>query len=475
MNTRKERRGIFSTDVFALRYRENALVYAPLLGVIARSNFAGVNLLRRLNRTPDNVLKPQESEFLAQLAELGLTRSAEGIKLSRPDETPFTPRCVSLYLTNACNLRCVYCYASAGDALKPTVLDFEAGAAGIRYVADLVKQAEEDAFAVSFHGAGEPTLAWDSLVRLTDYARQVGKQKNLRVSITTCTNGVMSAEHARWLALHTDGATISLDGDAASQNSTRPFRSGAASYNHVARSLHILKEEGFYHSIRATITDENVRQMTEMVDMMADRFTASHLQFDPVLVSGRCLETGCGAVDPDTFAVEFMGAYDRALQRGVELGFSILSINSQRNYYCCAVSDGFTITHDGLITSCFDVYRPDHPFAECFIYGSYNRKTKQIDINRQTLARLRCRNTCRMSSCQNCFCKYMCCGDCTVNAMRQGLNLMKGGGRCRITQAIGAFMLARKTAVTGERVPYCVVADERNDFCLSNTAWAESW
>ena len=323
----------YATEIFALPVEGEALLYAPLLGVVARTNRAGVNLLRRLHHTPDMLPTSAEADFLVKLAQLGLTHSAEGIKLSRPDEEPFVPRCGSLFLTDACNLRCIYCYASGGDAPNPTVLDFEAGAEGIKYVARLVKQNGEEEFGITFHGAGEPTMAWDLLERLTNYARQVGEQNNLRVSIATCTNGVMIAEHARWLTRHTDGAAVSLDGDAASQDMSRPFRSGAGSFDHVARTLDIFKEEGFNHMIRATITAGNVRRMSGMVDMMADRFSPTQLRFVPVLVSGRCLESNCGAVDPDTFAEEFMCAYDRALLRGVELGFSSLSINSLRTYY----------------------------------------------------------------------------------------------------------------------------------------------
>lgn len=443
------------------------------MGIKAHVNKSGIALLRRLEQIPDKDLDKEDADFIGKLAELGLTRLAQGISLSRPDQTPFSPRCVSLFLTDACNLRCVYCYASAGDAPKPTFLDFEAGAAGIRFIAQLTKQAGQDGFAVSFHGAGEPTLAWDLLVRLSSYAREVAKQESLRVSLTTCTNGVMSAEHAHWLVRNTEGATVSLDGDAAIQDVTRPCRSGVGSFEQVAQTLDIFKSENFYHSIRATITSQNVCRMTDMVEMMTDRFGASHLQFDPVLVSGRCLETGCQAVDPDTFALEFMRASDRAHERGAELGFSILSVDSLRTYYCCAVSDGLTVTHDGLVTSCFDVCRPDHPFADRFIYGAYEPISREIRINREKLDRLRCRNACRLSTCENCFCKYMCAGDCTTNAMRQGFAFMEGGGRCKMTQAIGAYLLARKGEERGRREPFRMVAEENNDFSLANAAWSE--
>ncbi len=467
------RNRLFQSEVFAVRAGEWALLFAPLLGVIVRVDLAGVNLLRKLERDPEMGLRPADSEFLGRLAQLGLSRTAVGIELSRPDQTPFVPRCVSLYLTNACNLRCVYCYASAGEAPVPTTLDFGAGAAGIRYVADAVKRRGEDAFTVSFHGAGEPTVAWSSLVRLADYARRIAAQEGLRAAITTCTNGVMSAEHAVWLARHTDGAAVSLDGDATIQNALRPLRGGGGSFAQVARTLGIFREEGFRYSIRATITAANVRRMTAMVEQMSELFGGSNLQFDPVMVTGRCLEAGCGPVDPEVFVQEFMRAHDHAQVRGARLGFSILSLDSLRTYYCCAVSDGFTITHDGLVTSCFDVSRPDHPFAGRFIYGAYDPQTGQIQTDPQKLADLRCRNVCRLTACANCFCKYMCCGDCTTHAMRQGLAFMAGGGRCAITQALGAFLLLRKLAPAGQGVPCRAPAADRNDYTLASATWAE--
>jgi radical SAM protein with 4Fe4S-binding SPASM domain len=315
-------------------------------------------------------------------------------------------------------------------------------------VAENAARLGERSFAVSFHGAGEPTLAWDTYSELVAYARAKAGQMGLKAALSTCTNGVMSEARARWLAHNTDAASVSLDGLPPHQNRLRPKRNGDASYEEVHRTLKTFDETGFHYSIGATITPDNVRQMSDMVRHFTEQFRAADLQFDPLLVSGRCCSTGCGAPLDTEYAEEFMRAFTVAQERRIPLGFSILSLNSLKTFYCCSVSEGFTVTHDGWVTSCFESCGPTRPFAEVFLYGRYDPDQRRFSLDLEKLKALRKRHVHNLAACRNCFCKYMCCGDCPMHSLRMKVGFERGA-RCELTRRLARHRLASQLGLTG--------------------------
>lgn len=76
-----------------------------------------------------------------------------------------------LLMTNQCQLRCVYCYAAAGE-LPHEALTTEQGRAAIDIVCQNAITLHQPQFEISFHGGGEPTFAWQVLKECATYARQ---------------------------------------------------------------------------------------------------------------------------------------------------------------------------------------------------------------------------------------------------------------------------------------------------------------
>ena len=217
-----------------------------------------------------------------------------------------------MFLTDACNLRCIYCYARGGDNPSPVTIPRAAAQAGIDYVAENARRLGQPAFSVGFHGAGKPTLAWPTYTALIDYARRKADEWGLKVSCSTCTNGIFSEERARWIATHTDTATVSADGLPQFHDLQRPRPGGAGSFANLCRTLEVFDELGFFYAIRATITEHNVRSMAEMVEFFDEHFRVGDLQFDPLIVSGRCADTGCRPPPDEVYVQEYVRAYETA-------------------------------------------------------------------------------------------------------------------------------------------------------------------
>ena len=92
------------------------LVYAPLRRVAFVTNSGMIKLLTRLRdgfSPPGADAEASAMDFLRRL-ELVDSSSPELDPVSRYAGPP-QPTSITLFLTTACNLRCTYCYASAGD------------------------------------------------------------------------------------------------------------------------------------------------------------------------------------------------------------------------------------------------------------------------------------------------------------------------------------------------------------------------
>jgi uncharacterized protein len=442
-----------SCECFLLPFGSSVLLYAPRQAAAALVNSGTAAFLRNLQR--GSVLEPNgdETTVVKTLQRLGVVDGPPDIELTVHEHKPFAPTCVTLYLTDACNLRCAYCYANGGDNPEPTTIVMDAAKAGIDFVARNAASLGERSFAVSFHGAGEPTLAWNAYTELVAYARAKSSQMELKAALSTCTNGVMSEARARWIAQNTDAANVSLDGLPVHQDSLRPKRNGDGSYEEVCRTLKVFDQSGFHYSIRATVTPQNVHQMSDMVRHFTDEFRATDLQFDPLMVSGRCGSTGCAAPLDAEYAEEFMRAFEVAQERRIPLGFSILSLNSLRTFYCCSVSEGFTVTHDGWVTACFESCGPTRPFADVFLYGRYEPGQRGFVFDFEKLKLLRKRHVHNLTGCQNCFCKYMCCGDCPMHSLRMKAGF-EHGARCELTRRLARHRLASQLGLTGNHTDF---------------------
>ncbi len=148
---------VLSAEIFTVPLEPGRfLVYAPLRQAAFVANSHLVNFLAALQdgrfdaeADPDGALV----EFLRRLEivdggpeTLPIT-SFEGV----PEATS-----VTLFLTTACNLRCTYCYASAGDTpVKSMPLDV--ARRGIDFVAANAVRKQVPAFEINYHGGGEPS------------------------------------------------------------------------------------------------------------------------------------------------------------------------------------------------------------------------------------------------------------------------------------------------------------------------------
>lgn len=121
---------------------------------------------------------------------------------------------------------------------------------------------------VGFFG-GEPLLAWDTLTSTAEKARRL-TGVSTRLQVTTNAT-LVDGERAERLAALDVRTTVSIDGERASHDATRP-RAGTgkkSSYDAVLRGVEALTKVGLFDDVVRVVSPDNVRTLRSDVAFLA--------------------------------------------------------------------------------------------------------------------------------------------------------------------------------------------------------------
>jgi uncharacterized protein len=217
---------VLSAEVFIIPMdKERYIVYAPLRRAAFVGNARMVNLIADLqagrfdpHQDPDGALR----SFLRRLQIID----------AGPEPLPITtftgspePVAVTLFLTTACNLRCSYCYASAGDT-PGRYMSLETAKRGIDFIIENAIKRKHPGIEITYHGGGEPTVHWKVMTESLAYAQEKAEETGLTVDAFTMTNGVLTDRQTDWIIANLNSVGVSFDGMPAVQDQHRPTLSG---------------------------------------------------------------------------------------------------------------------------------------------------------------------------------------------------------------------------------------------------------
>ncbi|MBK7999651.1 MAG: hypothetical protein IPK15_13280 [Verrucomicrobia bacterium] len=196
---------MLSAEVFVVPLEENRYIaYAPLRRAAFVANQRVVQLLAGIERgtfEPGMEADGSLLEFLRRLEIVDAGEEEQPVTAFIGDPEPTT---VTLFLTTACNLRCTYCYAAAGDT-STKFMPLEVAKRGIDFVAKNAKKKGAPVFEIAYHGGGEPTVNWHVMVSALDYARMKANELGLQVLASSATNGMLKDEQIDWVVANLGG------------------------------------------------------------------------------------------------------------------------------------------------------------------------------------------------------------------------------------------------------------------------------
>ncbi len=371
-----------------------------------------------------------------------------------PEQLPITefkgnpkPISVTLFLTTACNLRCTYCYASAGDT--PTKnMPLEVAKSGIDFVANNAAKLKSPYFEVLYHGGGEPTVNWRTLTESFDYAKQKAKELNLEVRAASASNGVLKDSQIDWIIENLHSVNISYDGLPSAHDKHRLTVLGQGSSHLVMHTIKRFDEANFPYGLRVTVTRDQIANLADSVEFICSNFEVEQIQVEPSYQLGRW--TTAPTAETEEFIAAYREGQSRANAHGREITYSAARLGLLTNHFCGITQDSFALSPDGNVSSCYEVFSEDNPLSNFFFYGTPQKEKGKYRFNLPVLNNLRDLGVQHREFCQGCYAKWTCAGDCYHKALTVSDDgEFQGSDRCHITRELTKDQILEKIAASG--------------------------
>jgi uncharacterized protein len=331
-----------------------------------------------------------------------------------------------LHVTNACNLRCPYCYVNK----SAEGMDEATGRAAVDAVMQSAIAHGFPAVKLKYAG-GEASLNHRLVLSLHAYARRLADERGLRLYATLLSNGV-SLPPVFAEALKAEGirVMISLDGLGERHDAQRPFASGKPSFHLVERTIAQLIAQDYAPHLSVTMTNRNASGVADVVRFALERDLTFSLNF--------FRDNDCADSFPDLRYEEqamisaLLGAFgviEEFLPRWSVLG-SILDrgqLLQPRRRSCGVGQDYVVIDQRGRVSKC-------HMEIERTLGDIFSDDPLRL-VRRDETTALNLAVE-EKEGCRDCTWRYWCSGGCTVATFRATGRYDIKSPNCHIYKAI---------------------------------------
>lgn len=168
---------------------------------------------------------------------------------------------LDLHLTNACNLRCKYCYFTNKNERKANTDLIQKT---LKYFLNL--KPDDKILYCTFIG-GEPTLEFDLITYGVEFGKRLAKEVNKKIFFNLVTNGTnLNNEKISFLKRNNFYIVLSFDGKKDTQDFQRTFPDSESCFDLVESSLTQLIERIPTFSVRMTVTPSVAGKLYENVE-----------------------------------------------------------------------------------------------------------------------------------------------------------------------------------------------------------------
>lgn len=380
------------------------LWFAPSQSRVAAVNAAAARVLGRFGEPHTWAdMGPEGQAVVATAYRAGLL-DRPGAGLAPPP--PPDALVAWLHVTNACNLRCTYCYVEKSDA----AMSEATGTAAVDAVLRSALRHGYRTVKLKYAG-GEAALNMPLVSLLHEYAAHQAAALGIAVTGVVLSNGTVLTRHRlreiRRLGL---ALMISLDGMGADHDRQRPTVGGRGSFQRALDALERAQEEGLDPTVSITVTGASVAGLPELLRWLLPRGLRFTLNFyravrgapDELRLDERRLIEGLRAayaevaVRPPRFSL-----------LGALLDRTHLGVAHQRT---CGVGDSYiVIDHDGKVAKCqMELASPVTTIADPDPLGVIRLEPRGVQ-NLPVDAKVGCRE---------CEWRYWCAGGCALETFR---------------------------------------------------------
>lgn len=250
---------------------ENVLFYYPAFELVAISNQVYAILEKIINGTPKADILHEFGISEKELDKLldALDRSLPPLeKLEEPHkEKGKGIKRITLHVSNDCNLRCRYCYASGGNYQTSRKLMTKEGAAD--FLSFCLKSFDNIGGIVFF--GGEPLMNIEVIDYICEKFTSLYEKKEISYlpKFSLITNGTfLNDELVRMVERYITTITVSIDGPQDINDYNRRFADGRGSYSKIAAFIREIKEKTSVRpEYEATYTPFHAEQGISEIDL----------------------------------------------------------------------------------------------------------------------------------------------------------------------------------------------------------------
>ncbi len=324
-------------------------------------------------------------------------------------------KALCLHIAHDCNLRCKYCFADTGEFHGGrSLMSAETGKKAIDFV--IANSGSRRNIEIDYFG-GEPTMNFEAVKEITDYAREQGEKhgKNFRFTITT--NGILlNDDMMKYINENMSNVVLSIDGTKETNDRVRRRVDGSGSYDAIVPKFQKLAEsrnqDNYY--VRGTFTAYNLDFAKDVLHLADLGFKQTSVEpvvapydedyaLKPEHVDKICAEY-------DKLCEEYVKRYDEGR------GFNFFHFMVDLDQGPCAIKrlSGCGAGHEYLaVAPSGDIY-PCHQFV-----GNENYKMGNVydgTLNEDIRSEFERSNVYTKEKCKDCFAKFYCSGGCSANA-----------------------------------------------------------
>ncbi|CDX00148.1 Radical SAM domain protein [Desulfitobacterium hafniense] len=321
-----------------------------------------------------------------------------------------------LFLTQSCNLRCIYCYGDGGEYGAGGSMDSVTAKQAVDWL--LTWSGNMKKIHLGFFG-GEPFINFPLMKTTVDYAQSKAQEAHKEVAFYVTTNAtLLDDEKIAFIKEHHFSVQISFDGPKEIHDAQRPYANGQGSYDSVVpkiKKLLACVPEASGHGVlwgdtnpqlvKATLQDLGFTSLT-LAPASSSLFT-DESERNP---SSRKTQVQLQALEQETAAwLHHLRSRDKDILRGLRAssgGYGIYPgmialLHNRRKYHFCGVGRkmvGVSVTGDIYPCHRFvgnDDYKLGHVGDENFNRDDYLQSPPALRAN-----------------CASCFARYYCAGGC---------------------------------------------------------------
>ncbi|MGM9877076.1 MAG: radical SAM protein [Bacilli bacterium] len=351
------------------------------------------------------------------------------------------PKLVVLNLTTDCNMRCKYCYASAGE--KKSYMTYETA---LRVIEELRRINNYNKVKVLFHG-GEPLLCYDVIKKIINHYKEEHLEEDLDYYIqTNCV--LLSDDKIKFFKENDVKISISIDGNTEQSNNCRILVNKENSIELIKNVIDNLNKNNVKINALSVLNKYNYDKVSEIIDFYVEN-KIYDFSFNYFIKGGRGHDNSDLSLSNEELFMAtktIINKIEKYYKKGIILNeknvyYITKMFNSGSKHYMCANSpcgaglNIFGITPNGDIFPCDDLSS-----IEKFKLGNINEMPLDKILESSVVNYFAECNYSKIKECQNCQIKNFCGAGCCSRKYYDTNSIYSKDPICGFYQLIYPYM-----------------------------------